>query len=177
MKKLILSSIVSSIMLGSLTIAQAQEITAKEFSELSPKEAIELSHKWHQKDYASVAVTATEIQAIFPNNNRASIPLGEEFYISIAPYEKRTHECNFHVPTGCQGELASQKMHLKITDEDTGETIKDEVVNIQKDGFLDLWLPRDKKFVFVFEYKDKKAIEVLTSFKDSRTCITTMQLV
>ncbi len=156
--------------------AQAKEITAEEFAKLSPEEAIGLSHQWHQKGYASVAVTPIEIQAVFPNNQQASIPLGENFFISVAPYVKRTHECNFHIPTGCQGELSGKKMHLKITNQETGEILKDEEVQIQKDGFLDLWLPRNEKFIFEFQYKGKTAKEVLTSFEDSRTCVTTMQL-
>lgn len=175
MKKLQILTLAASLSLASLT-ASAKEVTAQEFAQLTPKEAVELSHSWHRKNYASVAVTSTEVQAIFPNEKPVSIPLGDEFFISVAPYVKQTHECDFHVPTGCTGEMINKKMHLKITNQETGEVIKDEQVQIQKDGFLDLWLPRDQNFVFEFTYKGKKATEVLGTFKDNRTCITTMQL-
>lgn len=175
MKKLQIMGMATVLSLTSL-IAQAKNITAQEFAKLSPKEAVELSHSWHKKNYASVAITSTEIKASFPNEKTVSIPLGDEFFISVAPYEKQTHECDFHVPTGCTGEMINKKMHLKITNQKTGEVIKDEKVQIQKDGFLDLWLPRDTHFIFEFTYKGKKATEVLGTFKNDRTCITTMQL-
>lgn len=175
MKKLQIITMTSLLITASFA-AKAKDITVEEFEQLSPKQAVELSHTWHRKGYASVAVTPTDIQAILPGNQKASIPLGDEFFISVAPYVKKTHECDFHVPTGCTGEMIGAKMHLKITDQETGEVIKDEPVQIQKDGFLDLWLPRDKNFVFEFTYKGKKATEVLGTFEDSRTCVTTMKL-
>ncbi len=150
-------------------------ITKEEFEKLSPKEAVALAHQWHRKGIATVVMTPTEIQAMLPNKQKASIPLGDEFFLSVAPYQNKTHECDFHVPTGCTGEMIGKKMRLKITDKATGEVIKDEKVKTQHDGFLDLWLPRDKEFLFEFTYKGKTASQTLSTFGDSHTCVTTVQ--
>lgn len=175
MKNLKVIGLSAVLIIASFT-AKAKEITVEEFQKLSPKQAIELAQSWHRKGIASVAVTPTEIQASLPGGKQASIALGDEFYVSVAPYVKRTHECDYHVPTGCTGEMIDAKMHLKITDEKTGEVIKDEDVQIQQDGFLDLWLPRNKKFIVEFTYKGKKAKEVLGTSEKDRTCVTTMKL-
>lgn len=164
------------LMSASSLFANAAEISAEDFAKLSPKEALEQSHAWHGKNYAMVAITPNGIEATFPDNQKVVIPLQDEFFVSIAPYQKKTHECSYHVPTGCTGEMMGKKIQLKIIDQKTNEVIKDEQIEVQKDGFVDLWLPKDKEFLVEFDYKGKKASQLIPTGKNDLTCITTMQL-
>lgn len=44
-----------------------------------------------------------------------------------------------------------------------------------KNGFIDLWLPRNQEFSVKMTDGDLETEEVLSTYEDSRTCITTMQ--
>ncbi|AZU60523.1 hypothetical protein CHR53_04170 [Neobacillus mesonae] len=77
--------------------------------------------------------------------------------------------------TGCQGELANKEFKLYIEDKE-GNVIRDEKVKAPSNGFIDLWLPRDKSYQVKIEYDGKKAESDISTFKDDPTCITTMQL-
>lgn len=164
-------------LLAMSSFAQQSLLTAEEFEKLSPQEAVLASHQWHRSGYATVMITPKEILANFPKENKeVAIPLKDEFFISIAPWINYTHECTNHVPTGCQGELSQKEVAMKIVDTATGEILKDETIITQKDGFIDLWLPRNKSFTVSFNHNGKIATEVLTTMPNSRTCITTMKL-
>lgn len=172
-----IKKIIFPLTLASLAwFAHAKDITAEEFAQLSPQEAVKMAHSWHRKGTHSVAITPKGVEAIFDENNEVIIPLEDKFFVSIAPYEKITHPCTYHVPTGCTGEMIGKVMKLTIKDVQTGEILKDETVSMQHDGFYDLWLPKDKKFLVTFEYQGKKASQTVETKKDSLTCITTMQL-
>lgn len=77
--------------------------------------------------------------------------------------------------TGCQGELAHKEMKVYIEDAD-GKVVLDEMVKSPTNGFLDFWLPRDKKYQVKIEYDGKKTEAQLGTFEGDPTCITTMQL-
>lgn len=77
--------------------------------------------------------------------------------------------------TGCQGELANKDFNLYIEDED-GNVIRDEMVTAPSNGFIDLWLPRDKTFQIKIEHDGKIVESKLSTFEGDPTCITTMRL-
>jgi hypothetical protein len=77
--------------------------------------------------------------------------------------------------TGCQGELVEEEFDVLIEDED-GNIILDEKVTSQANGFIDLWLPRDKTLQVNISQDGKAAKQELTTFKGDDTCVTTMQL-
>ncbi|QED49477.1 hypothetical protein FSZ17_20635 [Cytobacillus dafuensis] len=77
--------------------------------------------------------------------------------------------------TGCQGELANKEFNLFIEDAD-GNVIQDEMVTSPSNGFIDLWLPRDKTFQIKIEHDGKIAESKLSTFEGDPTCITTMKL-
>src|SRR5690625_3725094 len=99
----------------------------------------------------------------------------EDFFISIAPFKTTTHECAIHSLTGCQGELVEETLHVYIED-DQGEVIKDEEMTTLANGFIDLWLPRERTYTVKFTQDDYKAEGEISTFKDDHTCITTVQL-
>lgn len=99
----------------------------------------------------------------------------EEFFVSIAPFVTTTHTCAIHSLTGCQGELVNKDFEVFIEDED-GNVVVDETMTSLENGFIDLWLPRDKKFQLKISH-DGKAVEAnISTFEGDNTCITTMQL-
>jgi hypothetical protein len=164
----------AALLLGSFG---ASAMTAEEFTKLSPEDALKQSHQWHRTGEASVKVLPGSLEATLPSGEEVSIPLKEQFLLSVAPYINQTHPCTYHVPTGCQGEMVEQKLHLMIKDTATGKVLKNEMVTTQKDGFIDIWMPRDGEYQFIFHKGNLMASEVLSTKGDSRTCITTMRLV
>jgi len=107
---------------------------------------------------------------------QATLPLdGDEFYISVAPYENRTHDCYFHSLGTCQGELTNTDVHVTVVSED-GETLMDEDTTTYGNGFVGFWVPKDIKGT-VTVTKDGKTGEVeFSSDEEGATCITTLQL-
>lgn len=99
----------------------------------------------------------------------------DEFFVSIAPYVTYTHPCEFHSLTGCQGELVSEEMNVKITDED-GEIHIDEKLTTLENGFLDFWLPRDKNYTLEINYDGKTVESDFSTFENDSTCLTDLQL-
>lgn len=77
--------------------------------------------------------------------------------------------------TGCQGELVEKEFDVYIEDED-GNVVVDEKMKSQQNGFIDLWLPRDKKFQIRIGSEGKSVESEISTFENDPTCITTMQL-
>lgn len=61
-------------------------------------------------------------------------------------------------------------------EDDAGNVILDEVVTTLPNGFMDLWLPREKTLYISISYEGKTAEQEISTFKDDNTCITTMRL-
>ena len=108
---------------------------------------------------------------------QASLPLGgDEFYLSVAPYENGTHDCYFHNLGTCQGELAQADVHITVVSED-GTTLVDKDTTTYANGFVAVWIPKDIKGT-VTVTKDGKTGEVaFSSDKEGATCVTTLQMV
>lgn len=99
----------------------------------------------------------------------------EDFFVSIAPYENQTHPCTFHSLTGCQGEMVEETFDVYVEDEE-GNVIIDEEMTTYENGFIDLWLPRDKTYNVIIEQNGKSTEAQISTYEDDATCITTMQL-
>ena len=106
----------------------------------------------------------------------ASMPLdGDEFYLSIAPYETTTHECYFHNLGSCQGELADVEVRVRITT-DSGEVLVDEDATTYANGFIGFWIPKDVAGTVVVTKDGKRAESRFSSDAEGPTCLTTLQL-
>ena len=106
----------------------------------------------------------------------ASMPLdGDEFYLSIAPYETTTHECYFHNLGTCRGELAEADVKVTITT-DSGEVLVDEDATTYANGFVGFWIPKDLAGVVVVTKDGKRAESRFSSDAEGPTCLTTLQL-
>src|SRR5699024_12829207 len=99
----------------------------------------------------------------------------EEFFVSIAPFINETHECAVHSLTGCQGELGEEDFAVLITDS-SGEVVVDETMTTEKNGLIDLWLPRDETSVVEMTQGSRTTEAKISTLDGDKTCITTMQL-
>lgn len=127
-------------------------------------------------DNLSASITSEQLIITDSANKSITYDLPkDEFFVSIAPYIENTHPCATHSLTGCQGELSEDEFSVYIEDNE-GNVIVDQTMKSQSNGFIDLWLPRDKKYNVTIEHDGKKAKSELSTYKSDNTCVTTMQL-
>jgi hypothetical protein len=100
----------------------------------------------------------------------------DRFYLSVAPYVERTHDCFYHSLTTCRGELAGQDLQVKIVDETTNTVLVDEVRTTFANGFVGFWLPRDIDATLRISYGGKVGETKISTDKDAPTCLTTLRL-
>jgi len=134
-------------------------------------------HQYSVDHFDNVTASITSHELIVTENNTENtyeLP-GEEFFVSIAPFINETHPCAIHSLTGCQGELTGKDFNVYIEDEE-GSVIVDKTMTSLENGFIDLWLPRDKTYHVTIEYDGEVAEADISTFEGDDTCITTMQL-
>ena len=67
------------------------------------------------------------------------------------------------------------KFDVKGTDQN-GNVVVNETVSTLKNGFFELWLPRNRGFKLTIQGSGRKAIGWIGTFETSKTCVTTFQL-
>lgn len=77
--------------------------------------------------------------------------------------------------TGCQAELTEEEMQVLYVN-DTGEVLIDKTITTLKNGFFEMWLPRNETGVLTVTQGDMSATIELGTFEDDLTCIATMEL-
>ena len=77
--------------------------------------------------------------------------------------------------TSCQGEMALKSFEVKGIDQN-GEILIDQTVNTLRNGFMELWLPRERMISLSIKHMDVAAKGFLATFDKSPTCVTTFQL-
>jgi hypothetical protein len=148
----------------------------KEVNEV--KDMKEMVHDYSVGSFEDVSASITSHELIVTDSNKEETSYDlpeEEFFVSIAPFIETTHECAIHSLTGCQGELVEKEFDVYIQDE-AGNVVVDETMTSFANGFIDLWLPRDKTYTVKIRYDGKTAESELSTFEGDNTCITTMQL-
>lgn len=159
-------------------------LTACGSSESAPnedetKDIKEVVHEYSIGTFEDVSASITSHELIVTDSEEKVTTYDlsdEEFFVSIAPFIQTTHPCANHSLTGCQGELVGKEFDLFIEDED-GNVLMDEKVTSLDNGFIDLWLPRDKTYNVKIEYDGKVSESEISTFEGDNTCITTMQLI
>ncbi|GIF10144.1 hypothetical protein Ate01nite_01760 [Actinoplanes teichomyceticus] len=107
-----------------------------------------------------------------------SLPIpADRFYLSVAPYLQQTHDCFFHAPTGCKGELAGKQVQVKIVNAADGTVLADESRTTFANGFVGLWLPRNITGTLQITSDGKTAESKISTGDDAPTCLTTLRLV
>ncbi len=107
---------------------------------------------------------------------KATLPVpADTFYLSVAPYLTKTHDCFNHNLATCKGELANQVIHVTITDT-SGATLVDKDVTTYANGFAGLWLPRNMAGTLTVTASGKKASSAIATGLGDPTCLTTLKL-
>ncbi len=77
--------------------------------------------------------------------------------------------------SSCQGELAEKEFYVRAVDQD-GKVLVDETITTLRNGFFELWLPRERRIALRIEALNRKAIGMIETFDRSKTCVTTFRL-
>ncbi|RYI20587.1 hypothetical protein EVU97_14195 [Dermacoccus sp. 147Ba] len=127
----------------------------------------------------TTSITAETVTLTDQHERTAEVRLpSDEIYVSVAPYRSQTHDCYYHSPTGCLGELRNADVAVTVTDATTGETIVDEELRTLDNGFVGIWLPRGIETSISITHDGQTATsELSTVGDDAQTCLTTMRLV
>lgn len=99
----------------------------------------------------------------------------DRFYVSIAPYRAKTHDCFNHSLATCRGELAGQQVHLLVTASD-GTVLVDRDDTLYANGFVGMWLPRDQTGTIRVTQEGLAGEIPFATADDSATCLTTLRL-
>ena len=77
--------------------------------------------------------------------------------------------------SSCQGELPEKEFTVKATDQN-GNVLVSEPITTLKNGFFELWLPRNRKINLTIQRFNQKAQGMIDTFDNSKTCVTTFRL-
>ena len=77
--------------------------------------------------------------------------------------------------SSCQGELSNQEFYVKATDQDGRILVNENIVTL-RNGFFELWLPRNRIIDLTIQGGGRKASGRIETFDSSKTCITTYRL-
>ena len=77
--------------------------------------------------------------------------------------------------SSCQGELPEKEFTVRAVDQN-GNVLVNETITTLKNGFFELWLPRDRKIELTIQRFKQKALGMIETFDNSKTCITTLRL-
>lgn len=107
--------------------------------------------------------------------SEVAVPLDDDFYVSVAPYERTTHECFFHSLAGCQGELVDAPVDVRIVDAD-GAVLVEESTTTWTNGFVGFWLPRGIEGEIEVVHDGRRGSVPFSTTPGSPTCVTTLRL-
>ncbi|WP_410768698.1 CueP family metal-binding protein [Fontibacillus sp. BL9] len=173
-----------AISVGLIVIALGGAFILSNSNNKEPKSASTQDIKQLVQDYStrmkaadSASITSHKLTVSDGEEDTSTYDLPQdEFFVSIAPFVESTHPCEIHSLTGCQGEMADQEFDVTIVD-DEGNTVVDKKMKTYDNGFVDLWLPRDRTYKVTIRHDGKTANSEISTFEGDNTCITTMQLV
>ena len=72
--------------------------------------------------------------------------------------------------------MATEEVHVTVTDNASGDTLIDEPRITYDNGFLGLWLPRGITATLTIDHDGRTATAPISTGDDDLTCLTTMQL-
>jgi hypothetical protein len=140
------------------------------------KESISLLNSWRNDNNKITSyVTPKILVAEFPDGRTITKNLpDDEMYVAIAPYLTRTHSCTNHYLSKCDAELKNKEFYVQAYIND--KKIINGNYNSLDNGFIELWLPRNKTIKIEIKYSTKKAEETFITDDNCKTCFTTFYL-
>ena len=158
--------------------SNSSRISSKALEGLDAREALALANRWGTTTPEVQSYVDTKaVKVTFKNSGKSvEIPLPEDqMVVAFAPYIDKTHPCEIHYMSGCQGELVDTSVKVVASLSD-GVVLIDKEITTMKNGFLELWLPRNKEITVTMEALGRRVEGKIGTFPDSNTCITTFQL-
>lgn len=123
----------------------------------------------------SVSVRSSEV-VLSDTKGEVVAPLqSSHHYLAIAPFEVKTHECEFHDVGTCSGELRDQPVHVTITTS-KGATLVDTDAVTYSNGFIGFWVPRNVKGTVRITCGSKWGQVAFSSDVKGATCLTNLQI-
>lgn len=152
-------------------------LAAHGLSGKSPREVVEALDQEPAARPLSLRASVRYDQVLLDDGTtQASLPLdGDDFYLSVAPYENGTHGCYFHNLGTCQGELNNSDVHVTVLSDD-GETLVDRDATTYGNGFVGFWIPKDLRGTVTVTKDGKTGEAAFSSSKEGPTCLTTLRL-
>lgn len=158
-----------------LALGLAQAPSPEALKGLGPEEALALAKRWREEGQRVVSyVTPEAFFFEFPDGRKAQVALKDRFLLAVAPYVSRTHPCQVHYFSSCTGEL-QEKVFLVRVLEGEKEVLKTQV-KTGKDGFFELWLPRNRRYTLEIRFENLVATGPVATFSQSPTCLTGFRL-
>lgn len=129
-------------------------------------------------DGLMTSIKAHEVTLTDRDGRTEQLPLPDDVvYISAAPYLSETHDCYYHSPTSCIGELQNTDVDVTVTNVTTGKVVLAESMRTFDNGFVGLWIPRDIEASITVTHDGRTATAaVSTAGIEVQTCVTTLQL-
>jgi len=179
MKKLMyIFTLITVTLIAVLSFARSSDIThviAREHPTDNQLQALVDGYSEREIKGTDASITSDAL-LVYEGETVTSHALDDDlFFVSFAPYVDTTHPCEIHSLSGCQGELAHEDVNVTIETPD-GKVLFEDTINTGTNGFIDLWVTRGQEYKIHLQYKDKQVRQSFTSYADSPTCITTMQL-
>lgn len=140
------------------------------------KESISLLNQWRIDNSKITSYITPKVLVVeFPDGRTITKNLPDnEMFIAIAPYLTRTHSCTNHYISKCDAELKNKEFYVEIYS--NNEKIITTTYKSLNNGFIELWLPRNKTIKIEIKYSNKKAEETFLTDDNCRTCFTTFFL-
>lgn len=158
-----------------LALGLAQAPSPEALRGVSPEEALRLAKRLRQEGQPVVSyVTPEAFFFEFPDGRKAQVALKDRFLLAVAPYRLRTHPCQVHYFSSCTGELQEEVFEVRVL-EGEKEVLKTQVRS-GKDGFFELWLPRNRRYTLEIRWGNLAATGSVATFSQSPTCLTGFRL-
>jgi hypothetical protein len=77
--------------------------------------------------------------------------------------------------SSCQRELPNRPFNVKAVDKN-GEILVDETITTLRNGFFELWLPRNRIIMLRVKGLNRTASGGIKTYDNSKTCVTTFRL-
>ena len=141
-----------------------------------PEEALVLANAWKGEAGIQSYLTSEAVVFRLRGGREVKVPLPEDrMVVAVAPYVGFTHPCEVHFMSSCQGELAGERVWLRVEDEG-GRVVQQGEVALLPNGFAELWLARDRRYRLTVRYRGLEARRTLETFAGSPTCVTDLRL-
>jgi hypothetical protein len=122
----------------------------------------------------TASVTSAELK-LEDGQSTYAYPLGDKFYLAVAPFINTTHPCFNHSLTKCRAELVNKTFEVTIKDA-AGKVVREDKLTSYRNGFFGIWLPRNLSGTIEVKYNGLSASAPIATKADSQTCLTTLKL-